>query len=95
MSRIAREHADEGLVVLAVNAWDEDKDVLAKFIKSEKLAQRVLLNGSDVGSEKYNVKGVPVVLWITPDGIIEDVEVGFGGRRSLEEKTRRLLSRGS
>lgn len=93
MSRIAREHADDGLVVLAVNAWDEDKSVLAKFVKAEKLAQRVLLNGSDVGSEKYKITAVPTVLWISPDGIVEDVEVGFSGRRSLEEKTRRLLSR--
>ena len=93
MSRIASEHADDGLVVLAVNAWDEDKNVLAEFVKSEKLAQRVLLNGSDVGSEKYKIKAVPVVLWISPDGIIDDVEVGFSSRRSLEEKTRRLLSR--
>ena len=93
MSRIATEHSDAGLVVLAVNVWDEDKRQIDRFVRKEKLAQRMLLNGSKVASS-YKYPGVPTLLWIDEKGIVKDVEFGFHGPASLARRTNQLL-RGS
>ncbi len=90
MSRIATERADEGLIVLAVNVWDEDKRQIDRFVRKEKLAQRMLLNGSKVASS-YKYPGVPTLLWIDETGIVKDVEVGFHGPASLARRTDSLL----
>ena len=90
MSQIATSHADAGLIVLAVNAWDEDKRQINRYVRKEKLAQRILLNGSKVASS-YGTPGVPTLLWIDEAGIVKDVEVGFGGPASLARRTDQLL----
>lgn len=93
MSKLAETHAAEGLVVLAVNTWDEEKDVLAEFVKDEKLRQTILLNGREVAKTSYGVKGVPTVFWIDRAGIVVDMEDDFKGPGPLEQRTTRLLAR--
>ena len=90
MSQLATKHADAGLIVLAVNVWDEDKRQIDRFVRKEKLAQRFLLNGSKVASS-YNYPGVPTLLWIDGSGIVKDVEFGFDGPASLGRRTDKLL----
>ena len=90
MSQIATERADAGLIVLAVNAWDEDKSQINRYVRKEKLGQRILLDGSKVASS-YGSPGLPTLLWIDGTGIVMDVEVGFGGPASLERRTDQLL----
>lgn len=90
MSRIAKERAEAGLVVLAINAWDEDKRQIDRFVRKEKLAHRFLLNGSKVATA-YHYPGVPTILWIDGNGIVKDVEFGFGGPASLARRTDRLI----
>ena len=90
MSQIATEHADAGLIVLAINAWDEDKRQIDRFVRTEKLAHRFLLDGSKV-AKSYHYPGVPTLLWIDKTGIVKDVEFGFGGSASLARRTDRLL----
>lgn len=91
MSRLAEEHADEGLVVLAINAWDEDEAILRRFARKENLKQRILLNGNAVYRE-YGKPGLPFTVWIKPDGSVHDVELGFDDAKPLEAKTKELLS---
>lgn len=90
MSQIATERADAGLIVLAVNVWDEDKRQIDRYVRKEKLAQRILLNGSKVASS-YNYPGAPTLLWIDETGIVKDVEFGFHGPASLARRTDQLL----
>ncbi len=93
ISRLAETYKDQGLVVLAVNAWDEDKTILRHFAEKNKLKQRILLEGGDVHAD-YGLTemGVPVVLWIRPNGTIADVEFGFNKPQSLERKTKKLVA---
>jgi len=66
---------------------------LALFAKSEKLKQRILLEGGEV-TEKYGSgSNVPVVLWIDRNGVVVDTQWGYEGGESLEAKTRKLLAR--
>lgn len=80
--------------MLAVNAWDEPKSVLSRFVRKQKLNQTVLLNGSEV-AKRYHTKGsVPVVLWIDRDGVVVGTEFGYEGPESLQRETDRLLAGG-
>ena len=79
------------MVVLGVNAWDEPKHEVAKFVEEQKLAYRILLDGAEV-KERYELLGVPTVFWVDHQGVMVDIEVGFRGPESLERKTTRLLA---
>ena len=92
LSKIAEKYADQGLVVLAPNAWDEEKGLLKRYVKKEKLRQRVLLNAGSV-FKAYGGRSVPTVLFIDQEGIVVEVEIGFDeGSGHLEEKVQSLLS---
>lgn len=78
-------------MVLAVNAWDEPKKTLVRFLEKNKLKQRVLLNGSSV-TDAYKCNGIPTAFWIDAKGVIQDIADGVIGLNSLEKKTERLLA---
>ncbi len=91
MSRLSERYRGDGLIVLAVNAWDEPKEVIKRFVKQQNLRHRILLDGAGV-AENYGLYSVPVVLWIDRKGNVVDAEADFHGPKSLEKKTKRLLS---
>jgi len=76
--------------VLAVNFWDEPTSLLKRYVKKEKLKQRVLTKGSNV-AEAYRVTMAPTGFWIDAKGVIVDTEVGWGGPASLNERTKILV----
>ena len=84
---LAEKYAKDGLVVLAVNGWDESKAVLQAFVKKDRLKQRVLLKGSGV-AERYQIRIFPTNIWVDRNGNIVD---SGSGQRDLEAKTRRLV----
>ncbi len=90
MSRLADKYKSDGLVVLAVNTWDEPKETLDAFVREKNLKYRILLNGRGVGNT-YGVTGVPTNVWINPQGIMVDAALDFKDPKKLEEKTKRLL----
>jgi len=80
-------------VVLAVNAWDEDKEILKQYVEQNKLNQLVLLNGGET-SDRFGIpsRSVPTVLWIDRSGIVVDVDTGSGNVKTLEDNTKRLVN---
>ena len=91
---MANEHKKDGLVVLAVNAWDEDAELIKQYIEQNKYTHRVLLNGGEV-SDRYGIpsRSVPTVFWIDTAGIIVDVDPGSGDAAKLESLTEKLLAK--
>ncbi len=87
------EYKKEGLVVLAVNAWDEDKEVLKQYVQQNDFKHRVLLNGSPV-VERYAIPNsrVPTVFWIDRQGTVVEVELGSGNVPRLEKYTKQLVT---
>lgn len=77
ISQLAEKYKDAGLVVLAVNAWDEDKDVITQFVNDYKLRQRVLLNGKETFKGPYGQKSIPVTLWLDRSGRIVRTHIDF------------------
>ncbi len=78
-------------MVLAVNAWDEDKAEIRRFVKKNKLEHRILLDGKEVRA-RYGAPFIPTTLWINRDGVVVDAEVGFDGAGPLLRKTKKLLA---
>ena len=70
MSKWQEQYEDDGLVVLAVNAYDEPKEVVGKFAKEKNLRQKFLLMGGDVAREKYGVLAYPTACFIDRSGVI-------------------------
>ena len=93
LSELSEKYGGQGLIVLAANAWDEDKAKVAEFVEKRGLKQRVLLNGNSVAGD-YEVKGLPTVLWINGEGVIVDAQMGFDDAGSLNQKTIRLMKGG-
>ena len=91
LSRLARQYASEGLVVLAIDTWDESIWKVRRFAEEQKLEQRILLKGSAV-ADLYGVSSIPAVVWIDRNGTIIDANLGYHGGGSLERKTKRLLA---
>lgn len=81
-------------MVLAVNAWDEDKDVVSKFVNENKLKQRVLLNGRDTFKGPYGQKAIPVVLWVDRSGKIVRTHIDFAEKdaAALDDSTAKLVA---
>lgn len=80
-------------MVLAINAWDEDGEILKQYVQQNKLSQRVLLNGGET-SDRYGVpsRSVPTVLWIDRSGVIVDIDLGSGDVKMLEKNTKKLVT---
>ena len=79
--------------MLAVNAWDESKKRVTRYVQKEKLKQQFLQDGSDVWKSQYG-KLLPQVVWIDRDGMIMERSLGFDPKTSpgvLEEDTKRLM----
>ncbi len=80
-------------MVLAVNAWDEDKEILKQYVEQAKLKQRILLDGGET-CDRYSIPGrsVPTVFWIDRAGIVVDVDPGSGDVKKLERYTKKLVT---
>ena len=89
---MARKFGRDGLVVLAVNQWDEDRETLARFVADKKLEHRILLEGSSVGRDLYGVSGVPRSFWINAAGVIVDTNGDSTDPAVLERKTKKLVT---
>jgi hypothetical protein len=75
-----KEYGPQGLKVLAVNAWDEPKAAVEKFMREQKLTHHILLDGGSVAGSKYNVAALPTTFWIHKDGTVVRQTSGGNGK---------------
>ena len=75
-----KEYGPQGLKVLAVNAWDEPKDAVEKFMREQKLTHHILLDGGQVARGPYQVAGLPTTFWIHKDGTVVRQTTGDNGK---------------
>lgn len=78
IERAYQEHAGEGLTVLAVNLTDvDDVASVSTFVDELNLTFPILLDVDGyVSGELYRVPGLPMSVFITPDGITERIQIG-------------------
>ncbi len=77
LSKWQEQYEDDGLVVLAVNGYDEPKEVVRKFAKEKNLKQKFLVMGGEVAREKYGVRAYPTSYFIDRSGVIADQHESF------------------
>lgn len=78
-------------MVLGVNSWNEPKDMLEVFRSQHEVNYPLLQNGESVALNYGLGTGVPVTIWIKPDGKIMEVEMRYHGPEPLFENTKKLL----
>ena len=79
--------------IVAVNGYDESRDVVAAFAEQAKLEHPIALNGGNVANEVYRVGSYPTTFWINRDGSVEDYEIGMHSAASLERRIQKLLKK--
>lgn len=94
LSMLHRQYKDAGFTVIAVNAYDETKDQVAKYVEQAKLTHPIVLAGRQVAREKYAVGAFPTAYWIDHRGQIVDYVVDFdpGDETLLAARIRKLLN---
>ncbi len=63
--------------MIAVNGWDEERDVVARYIEEKGFKQKVLLMGGTIAAEKYGVTNYPTNFLLDKNGVVVDFEMGF------------------
>lgn len=94
LSQLAEKHQAAGLTVLAVNAWDEERDIVNKFVRDNNLKQRVVMDGKQVFKEAYGLKSVPTVFWIDRSGKIVRTHLDYDAAHAdvLDKYTASLVN---
>lgn len=90
LSALAEKYADQGLVVLGVNGWDEPRPVIAAWQEKNRFRHTLLLDGGEVAGA-YGVETYPSCIWINREGIITDIQRGALSAEALASRTEKLL----
>ncbi len=96
LTQLDKKYKDRGLLVLAINAWDEPAELVQKYVESEKLTHRFLLKGHEVWRDRYHFFETPTTCWIDHKGRVINVHFGFdpGDEVALARRAEELLARG-
>ncbi|MCX7015809.1 MAG: redoxin family protein, partial [Candidatus Sumerlaeota bacterium] len=89
LNRAAALGKEKGLKVISVS--DEAPKTVADFLAKNKLESIAFyIDKEKKGAELYKVEGIPTTLAIDAKGVIQGVEVGFGGPEGLQELVGKL-----
>ena len=77
IQRVYSEYQDDGLVVIAINATDQDELASVKsFIADRQLTFPILLDKDGETSRLYNLHSLPTSFFVDANGIIQEVVIG-------------------
>jgi hypothetical protein len=71
------EFADQGLLVIAANGFDDEQSKIAEFVSDCEVDYQILMNAATVARDQYYVSGFPTTFWIDQDGKIVKRLTGF------------------
>ncbi|GAB4579698.1 MAG: TlpA disulfide reductase family protein [Anaerolineales bacterium] len=96
LQRIYETYQDTGLVILAVNATQQDSEAAAlAFVAEHGLTFPILLDVDGEASHLYELRALPSTYFIRPDGTIEEVVLGGPMAEALlSTRVERLLTLG-
>jgi len=94
MQRIYEKYQDQGFVILAINATNQDSaNNVAAFVDELGLTFPILLDVDGAVSELYHLRSLPTSFFVNGQGIIE--EIVFGGPMSealLQTRVENILT---
>jgi peroxiredoxin len=77
MERIYQEYKDDGFIILAVNAANQDnRKEAVVFVDEYGLSFPILFDVDGLVSEQYQARALPSSFFILPDGSIQEVVIG-------------------
>lgn len=91
-----KEYGEKGVAVYAVNLGDEPANIQA-FLQDLGVEVPVLLDPAGDIATQYGVSGIPHLVIIGPDGVVDSVQVGAGPglKDALRTRLDALLEAGS
>ena len=96
VEEVAQEFADQGVVLYAVNQ-NESPAAIKRFLAAEGLDVTVALDPGWQAGRADNVEGIPQLVIIGKDGVIQSIHVGAGPgmRKELRRELDRLVNKGT
>ena len=91
LTKLNSKFADRGFRVLAVNGYDESREVVGKYVAKAELTHPIALKGGQVSREVYDVGAYPTTFWIDQSGKVVGYVVGFQSAEMLEQRVLQLL----
>lgn len=76
MAALAREFADQGLVILALN-FQEDREPVAAFAREFQVPFPVLLDPTGEVVRQYRVQALPTTVFVDRAGLLTGVALGY------------------
>lgn len=73
-------------------APDEEKSLIRGFVERNSLKYPIAIAASGDAFDKYNVSGIPTMVFIGRDGNIYDIKVGSGNESEISKKIKLLLA---
>ncbi|WP_161604522.1 TlpA family protein disulfide reductase [Roseiconus nitratireducens] len=90
LTQIHEQHGAD-FAVLAVNGYDEGRDVVADYVERAKLTHPIVIRGADVADDLYHVGSYPTTFWIDRHGTVLDYDVGFDSGEVMMRRVRDML----
>ena len=81
------------MVVLSINADNNDPGRIREYVEKAGLKQPILLNGSGVAMETYSARAYPTTYWIDKKGNLVERQYGFHDFGKLERTARKYLGK--
>lgn len=88
---LQNKYGPEGLQIIGVEAGDDGKDDIAKFVKEMGINYPVLIGKESVGDAYGGIPALPETFFIGRDGKIVDKTMGLHGKGEIEESIRMAL----
>ncbi len=77
MQRVYDEYKDQGFLILAINATDQDsREEALSFAQANELTFPILFDTEGKFSQIYQISALPTSFFINKDGIIQEVVIG-------------------
>ncbi len=93
LTALHNRYHQHGLSVIAVNGYNESKEVIAKYVQEKSLTHPIALMGQNIAKDKYTVMSYPVTFLVDHNGVIKDYHLGFdsGDEKHLFAKVAQML----
>jgi thiol-disulfide isomerase/thioredoxin len=89
---LQNKYGPQGLQIIGVEAGDDGKDDIAKFVKEMGINYPVLIGKESVGDAYGGIPALPETFFIGRDGKIVDKTMGLHGKGEIEESIRMALN---
>jgi thiol-disulfide isomerase/thioredoxin len=88
---LQNQYGAEGLQIVGVEAGDDGKEDIAKFVKDMGINYPVLIGKDAVGDAYGGIPALPETFFIGRDGKIVDKSLGLHGRAEIEDSIKKAL----